>query len=286
MTREQFDLAYRLLREEHKYEEGTLPRKAIHKLLYLVDSEAKSEEIEIDIPYFWFQFGVVTPAESDGWNSGSNQPSPRKESVQQGLTPDLRPVVKRVLNRYYSSSLEEITDETYQNAPYDVQRSWRQLDKKLRTLHSEHPDFYKVEPSRDSVEDSIYDVYDAFPTARYPELESDLTKWYSMITRELNRPEMDSEEMMEINVLFWRIVSLEIAEEHRHKMSKEEIEEILDIESFDTERESCREKLRRLETETLDDKFGDDDEFDTPETRAADALAEGTVAEYLPNASD
>ncbi|SEO75546.1 hypothetical protein SAMN05216388_101850 [Halorientalis persicus] len=280
MTRPQFTLAYRLLHEEHKYDGSSLPRKAVHKLLYLLNAEAQEQGLEVDIPYFWFQYGVVTPAEADIGVDPLNAGGKASGDTGSEFEAELRPIVRRVLNRYYSTSLEEVTDETYSDAPYDVQRTWRTLDKKLQTLHDNYPDFYEVEPSRNSIEESIFDVFDVFPTARFPELESDLTKWYSMITRELNRPEMDAGGMMEVNVQFWRIFSLQLAEEHRHKMSKSEVKDVLDIESFEGARESCRRTLRSIESDALAAKFDDDGQYDTPETRAADALVEGTVKEY------
>lgn len=285
MSRHQFAVAHRLLHEEHKYGD-TLPRKAVHKLLYLLNTEADEEEVDIDLPYFWFQYGIVTPAEAD---LEENQRQDQEENAigkRAELESDLRPLVKRVLRRYYSTSLEEVTDETYEDAPYDVQRAWRTLDKKLRTLHPEYSDFYEVEPSRDSIEESIFDVYDTFPTTRLPEFESDLMEWYSIITRELNHAKLDPAPMMEANVLFWRIFSLRLAEDYRHSMSKSEVKEILEIESFGAARKACRRELKQVESNALTSKFEDDTEYDTSETHAADALAEGAVIKHFQTYSD
>jgi hypothetical protein len=284
MERRQFAVARRLFHEEHKYD-GPLPRKAVHKLLYLLNAEAEDEGLDVDLPYFWFQYGVVTPAEAKNTQGQlAAEPSDERQSTEQESA--LRPLVRRLLRRYYSTSLEVVTDETYRDAPYAVQREWRVLDKKLRTLHPEYPDFYEVEPSRDAIEESIFDVYESFQTGQFPELEDDLTKWYSMITRELNQPEVEPDLLMEINVLFWRIFSLCLAEEHRHHMTKAEIRDILEIESFDAARETCRDELDRIESEILEAKFEEDDQFDTSETRTADAIAAGVVNEHLRTHSD
>lgn len=280
MSSRDFHLAYRLLQDEHKYEDGTLPRKAVHKLLYLVDEGAKRAGIEVSIPYFWYQFGVVTPAEgAELPNETDNHPDERLES-------DLRPIVRGVLREYYETSLEAVTDATYDDAPYEVQRAWRTLDKKLCTGHPEKTDFFEVEPSRDEIQESIYAVYDAFPTARFPELESDLTNWYSMMTRELNRPKYSFQQLMTINGLFWHIFALHLAEEHRHGVAKDEVRGLLEIDSFEAARNEARAALRQLESEILAAKFADDEEFDTVETRAADALGDAIVSKHLPTHSD
>jgi len=36
----------------------------------------------------------------------------------------------------------------YDDAPYQVQRDFRELDKKIRTLHTEYHDFFEVDPKR------------------------------------------------------------------------------------------------------------------------------------------
>lgn len=281
----QVAIAHRLLHEEHKYE-GGLPRKAVHKLLYLLNTEARREGLEIDLPYFWFQYGIVTPVEANTVQEQSSPQEPGYEGQWTELETELRPLARRVLRHYYSTSLEEVTDETYEDAPHDVQRAWRVLDKKLRTLHPEYSDFFEVEPSRDSIEESIFDVYDTFPTAQFPDFESDLTKWYSMMTRELNRPEIEPIPLMEVNVLFWRIFSLRLAEDHRHGLSKHEVRDILGIDSFEAARESCRSDLERIQSAALRKKFDDDSELDTVETRAADALTEGVVSNHIQTYSD
>lgn len=281
-------LALQLLREEFKYDLETLPEKGVHKLLYLVNEEAKHENLEVKIPHFWFQFGVMTPLdrEADGHTSLQLSENDSDSSEKNELAPRLRPVVKRVLQQYYSTSLEDVTDHTYEDAPYEVQRAWRELDKKLRTHHPDYNDFYEVNPSRQSIQESIYYVCDAFPEARFPKFEADLNTWYSMMARELNSPEFDAVEMFDINIAFWRIFCLRLAEDHRHGLSKAEVKKILDIDSFTDAREACRRKLRNKESETLKEQFKDDTQVDSVETRAADALAEALVSKHTTSKID
>lgn len=255
-----------LIRRNHKYEEP-LPNKAIHKFLYFVDKKARDQNLEIPIPYFWYQFGTLSPV-TQGATPG--------EIEEPELASQLEPLVQDVLQEYYSTSLEELTDRMYEDAPYDVQRDWRELDKKIRTLHPEYHDFYEVEPSRDSVIQSIYAVYDSFPKERYLQ-ESDVTKWYSMMTRELYDDEFDVGRLMTINLTFWRMFALWLAENHRHRLSEEEVKAILSIGSFEEARETGRERLRAIESDALAEKFDGEEMRGTPRAKAADAVVRSLI---------
>lgn len=164
-----------------------------------------------------------------------------------------------------------MTDRLYEDAPYEVQRDWRVLNKKIRTLHPDYNDFYEVEPSRNSIKESIYDNYDSFPSARYLE-DSDVTKWYSLMTRELYQDELDVDRLMVVNLTFWRIVALWLAEHHRHHLSRRNVKTILSIKSFDKARDEGRSRLWEIEGEALDEKFDSEDMRDTPRAKAADAV--------------
>jgi hypothetical protein len=273
-----------MIEEEFPYEIDGIPKKSMHKIFYLINKEAKQEGIPVTLPYFWFQFGTMSRVDKNpdgGFEMAVSGMEAETEELPGNVETELRTIVSRILNRYLDTSLEEITDQVYRDVPYDVQLTWRELDKKLRTHHPEHADFYEVDPSRESIQESIYRVYDTFPTNRFTEYESDLNRWYAMITRELNRPEFDAEKMFDINVLFWRIFALEFVQHHHHGMTLEEIKEVLDIDSFSSAQKSCRAKLKSIESETLQGKFGDDGQFDTVHTRAADAIAEAVVSDHI-----
>lgn len=250
-----------LIKQEHKYEKFP-PDKAVHKFLYFIDKKGNNSGLDVSIPYFWYQFGTLSPVE---------QSRPPPGDQRNRLEDELRPIVTEVLDEYYATSLEELTDRMYEDAPYEVQRDWRVLDKKIRTLHPDYIDFYEVEPSRNSIKESIYDVYDSFPSVRYLK-DSDVTKWYSLMTRELYQDELDVDRLMVVNLTFWRIIALWLAEHHRHHLSKRNVKAILSIESFDKSREKGRSRLWEIEGEALDEKFGGADMQDTPRAKAADAV--------------
>lgn len=250
-----------LIKQEHKYEQA-LPDKAVHKFLYFIDKKANNSDLNIAIPYFWYQFGTLSPIKQSGPPLGDHRAHLEKQ---------LRPIVNDVLNEYYATTLEDLTDRLYKDAPYEVQRDWRVLDKKTRTLHPDYNDFYEVEPSRNSIKKSIYDIYDSFPSVRYLK-DSDVTKWYSLMTRELYQDEIDTDRLMVVNLTFWRIVALWLAEHHRHHLTKQNVKAILSIKSFDEAREEGRSRLWEIEGEALNEKFASEDMQDAARAKAADAV--------------
>lgn len=283
MPNRALDRVIRLLHEEHKYD--TLPSKAVNKLLYLVHKEATTRGLDVTVPYFWYQFGVVTMDAGSGSPTESGPRPARAPTAEHeprgGDEESLRGVVRDVLDDYYDTSLEEITDRTYTDAPYDVQQEWRALDKKLRTHHEDYNDFFEVDPSHRDMQRSVDTVYDTFPVQQFPEHESDLLDWYSIMMRELRGPELDIDRLMEANLAFWRVFSLTVAENHRHAMTKDDVARVLGIPSFETARENSRADLRAVEAEALDEKFADDQSTDATATRAADALAASALRPHV-----
>lgn len=125
MNREDLGTTLRLLNRERGAADA-LPKKSLHKLLYRVDVKSAEQDLDIEIPYYWYLFGTVSPATPSTVPSASiNGP---------GLEDRLRSVVSEALSEYYEHGLEWLTDRMYDDAPYQVQRDFRELDKKIRTL--------------------------------------------------------------------------------------------------------------------------------------------------------
>ena len=276
MSNPALDAVVNLIREENKYDD--LPAKAVNKLLYLVHKEANRRELDVTVPYFWYMFGAVASDAADGSGPGPEvQPSIDDHSDD---IENLRTVVADVLDMYYENSLEYITDLNYQDAPYSVQPKWRKLDKQLATRHENYNDFLEENPSIEDIRESVDAVYDTFPVSRHLRHQSDLLDWYSIMTREIHSPEPDIDRMMNANLSFWRTFSLTIAENHRHEMTKKDVLDALDIESFDSARKTSRSDLRRIEEEALEARF-DGGTASNIELEAADALAEAALATRL-----
>jgi hypothetical protein len=163
------------------------------------------------------------------------------------------------------------------DAPYAVQTVWRELDKKLRTHHDDYNNFYEVDPSRNEILDSVDEVYSTFPTDTFPDHESALLDWYSVLTRELYAPEFDVNRLMMANLAFWRAVSLSIAEVHHHELTLGDIKRSLDIDSFDSERSDCWTTLREIERDAIEEQFSGNRSTVTVDDAVCDAIVKPVI---------
>lgn len=242
---------YAILRAINRKRGGSdsLPKKALHKLVYRIQKKAHKQGLDVTVPYYWYMFGTVSPV--------SPSTVPRGGTLPAGTNQQVSEITTDVLAEYYAHDLEWLTDEMYKDAPYEVQREFRELDKQIRTRHPDYRDFYEVEPSTDSILESTFQVYDQFPTDVFSEWEKALVKWYNALTRELHTHSPNPEQLMKINLCFWRIISLEIAQEHSNGMTYQEIRGDLGINSFENEQQETLENLLKIEQQDLDSKFGD-----------------------------
>lgn len=238
------------LKSKHRYDQ--LPDKALHKLSYLIYSKSKERGADVSIPYFWYRYGVLTQPTPDSPNRSSSGMDPDSEEI-------VNRVSEQVLQDYYSASLVEITDITYEDAPYDVFPNWRALDKQISNLKDNYNPFFDNTPIKAEVEKKVEEVYDSFPTDEFPQHTSDLATWYFAMTREIDMDLKDVQRMQEINTEFWGIFTLSVAREHHPNMSQEDVLNVLGISSFEGTTAERREHLYRLEGQALDDRLSSDD---------------------------
>lgn len=248
-----------------------LPNKSLHKLLYRIDVKAVEADIDITIPYYWYLFGTVSPA--------SPTTVPTSPTKKTGLARELRPIVAEVLSEYYDHGLEWLTDQMYTDAPYEVQRAFRQLDKKVRTLHPEYNDFYEVTPSRDSILASVHSTYDELPVEQYSECKRAQVKWYNVVTRELYSHSPTPDRLMRADVFFWRVFALELAQQYTQAMSLEEVRGDLGISSFSAAQEHSVSRLLEMEQADLNQQFSETAGDPLSIRKAGDALTEPLLEE-------
>ena len=262
------DLIHHLIHECHKYDNKVLTPKSLNKMKYLVQKKAKESNIDAEVPHFWYMYGIMTKQPEEGINSKSRvQYTPGQIEHAR-----LVGIVNDVLDNYYERGIEGITDISYEDAPYEVQRNWRDLDKILRTRRDDCRDFFKVNPSQDEIWDAIDSVYQNFPLDDFPSMESDLFTWYTCMTRELNRSTSSNSQLMRCNNIFWRLFSLQLAESHKQGISVSEICDILDINSLESARTDSRNALGRIESRGLRAKYHDKENDDVSIDRAADGI--------------
>lgn len=245
-----------LLLDERFYSNPLRP-KTFYKLLYFADKELDDVGLDTDIQHFWYKFGTMvkttgSPVTVDWSNEGREvrcSLSAAQVSLPQEEETKARLALSRALNRLYEQNTEALTDEMYENAPYDVQRHYRRLDKQLSDSIDDKPDYPEVYSSREAVIDTVFDIVDSFPVDDYPWLEKDLDLWYSVVSAELDAEEYRPQKALKVSELFWTIFSIDLAQRENTGLTPEEITEELDTHDLEGRQEEIRKKLELIERE-------------------------------------
>lgn len=248
MTDDSTLLIRELLEENHRYE-NNLPDKAVHKLTYLIWKRSKDRGVDVNVPFFWYRYGVMTRQPS--YSSPGEPPTPGLDDPSKEALDDL---TESALNDYYSGDLDEITDITYQDAPFDVYKHWRELDQHLYELEENYNPFFDNSALREDLETKIESVFDSFPIDEYPDHEEDLYDWYFYLTTELDNGLKSPTRISDINQAFWGIFSLSVAQDYHYNMSLEEVRQTLEIDSFEHEQAARRQEFNALKRESLYDR--------------------------------
>jgi hypothetical protein len=244
------------LQDERKYDRE-LTRKEFHKLMYFARLELQNLGVSADIPYFWYKFGTMTPTTEEGVlvdrTEGTVECS--KEPEEMGIRPELESEVRlgvsRVLNRYYELGLEGLTDAMYEDAPYEVQRKYRTLDKQLGKLSK---DDSPSDLDTSSLRESVFDIVDAFPKEEFPECKKHLLIWYSIMDEELDSNDFSASHARDITEAFWTIFSVELAQRESAGVDLDEIVTTLgtDRNTFFEYAEEMKTKLRMHDKERIE----------------------------------
>lgn len=279
-----------LLLDERKYD-SPLREKEFHKLLYFVKQELEEEGINANIPYYWYRYGTVTPTSGtsvivekaeDGGSQVVCPVEPDSIDASEDQIDQVRDVVQELLLRYYQiGGLQPLTDLMYEDAPYDVQREFRQLDKQLRTAADNHLDLLDDGYDRDDIRGTLSRVVKSFPTDEFPHLESDLYLWYNVMSTELDHTDQfySVNEMLSLCDAFWTVFMIEVAQQEHSDITVEEVRDAIsdDVDSY---QEQMRARLKNKEREQT--QFGAQLERDKVVREAQDAVAEALVG-FSPN---
>ena len=274
-----------LLLDERKYD-SPLREKELHKLLYFIKQELEEKGIATDIPYYWYRYGTVTPIigssvtvekAQDGGSKVVCPVTPDAIDAPEDELDQVRDVVQEVLLRYYQiGGLQPLTDLMYEDAPYEVQVEFRQLDKQLRTAADNHPDLLDDGYDKDDIRRTLSRVVKTFPTDEFPNLESDLYLWYTVMSTELDQTDQfySVNEMLSLCNAFWTVFMIEVAQQEHSDLTIEEVRNAIsdDVDSYQKQMRARLENKEREQT-----KFGAQLERDEVVRDAQDAVAEALV---------
>lgn len=259
--------------------DNPLREKELHKLLYFIKHGLQEEGINADIPYFWYRYGTMAKlsdaetsiAQTDDGTAVQCPVTPTALNLDEPTVDKAKMVVSQEFSRYLQEGgMEGITDRQYEDAPYEVQRHYREMDKQLRTAIDEHPDFMEEGYGPDAVRRSLSRVVKSFPTDEFPELEDDLYLWYGVMSTELDEDRYKPETLLSISDTFWTIFSIELAQREHSDMTVEEVrDEISD--DVDEYKARLHETLRNREREQTE--FGPTLEEDEVVRELSDAVS-------------
>jgi hypothetical protein len=264
-----------LLFDECRYE--NIRPKAFHKILYFVDKELEREHVSVDLPIFWYMYGAVvatseTEASIEGgedgntvWSSITTSDIDAPEvAVRRG-----RRAVSRALDRYYDGGTEGLTEEMYDEAPYEVQRHYRRLDQQLETATDEKQMTLDGGKNEKRTRETLYDFVEAFPEDEFSEFSDDLSIWYRLMSAELDSDDYDPDRAQDLAEDFWRLFCLELACRENNGLSREEIaRELKGVSSVEESKQRIRSDLLEMEQK----KAYENAEGDETALKAGEAL--------------
>ena len=237
-----------------------LPPTAYNKLLHFVDRNLSQKGIDAELPLFWYMFGRVAAKDNSGVyveTIGGKRGVECELSVSDVTASDLavreaeRGIVEG-LDLYFAQGLDGLIRASYEDAPYEVQRTYLDLKETMETEadpdQATFNDFATDQNTR--TRSLLYEFIRDFPEDEFTEYERDLHKWYRLLSKELDSEDYDSQRALKLTEQFWRLFCLELACRENDGLSKEAIAaELNDVESIDAEKATIRDWFSSEERE-------------------------------------
>ena len=267
-----------LLLDEHRSEYGnSIPPKALHKILYFASQELEREHVEVDLPIYWYMYGAVVGTNNTGIEVVDTQAGQRVTCDTQvgeiraddAIIRRGRRALKRSLNQYYSMGLEPLTDKMYKEAPYDVQRTYRELDKQLGVAADDRQMTLFGKRNEGRTRETLYDFVENFPVDSFVEYKDDLHIWYRLVSAEIDSDDYDPNRAQQLSEKFWRLFCLQLACRENTGFSRAELAAELNVRSIDAVKENIRNDFLELERE----KARQNGRTDETAVKAAEAFA-------------
>lgn len=247
-----------LLLDEHQKEySNSIPPKALHKILYFADQEFQREHIDVDLPIFWYMYGAVVKTSNSGvrvidtdhgqriaCDTDVSDISANDATVQKG-----RRALSRSLDQYYDLGLDSLTDKMYREAPYDVQRTYRRLDKQLEVATDDEQTTLFGRKNREPTRETLCEFVEYFPLAEFPKYEDELYIWYRLMSAEIDSDDYDPDRAQKLAKMFWRLFCLELACRNNNGLTREEIAIAVNEDSIADAKQELRSKFLELERE-------------------------------------
>ena len=245
-----------LLLDEHRSEyNNSIPPKALHKILYFASQELKKEHVAADLSIYWYMYGAVVRTNNTGIGAVDTQAGQRVTCDMQvneitagdATIRRARRALEKILNLYYSIGLEPLTDKMYNEAPHDVQRTYRELDKQLDVAADDGQMTLFGKRNEERTRETLYDFIENFPVDEFPEYEDDLYIWYRLVSAEIDSDDYDPNRAQRLSGKFWRLFCLELSCRENTGLSRVEIAAELNVQSIDAVKESIRSDFLNLE---------------------------------------
>lgn len=237
---------------------STMDAKTFHKTTYFIEKKIEEQGESFDLPYFWYKFGTMTVTENSPVTiqySGDTSEvlcakRPEDISLTESQEQVVRTATQQVLEEYDEVGTEGLTDRMYENAPFDVQRTYRELDNFVQwKLYQKDED--ETSYDRDGIHRLVNEFIDAFPEEKFPEYENDLFLWYDLLSNRLNDSSTSLGDIEDLIEMFWSIFSLELATSIDTGVSTKTVREELGIGDLGRRQQYFRNELRRQERKHL-----------------------------------
>ncbi|MDB2269506.1 hypothetical protein PM032_00535 [Halorubrum ezzemoulense] len=257
-----FDAIASILFEEHD-RPASMSIKAFYKIVYFIDQGLIEKGYTTDVEHFWYKYGTMTVTAGSGVTVESTGESsevlcsvtPEELELDSAMETEIRTVTQEVLADYDRLNTEGLTDRMYEEAPYEFQRQYRELDGliqgEIRCRGSESQEF-----DRESIRAQMHEFISAFPEEKFARFTNDLFLWYDILSTVLDDRTISLREIAEITEIFWTIVMLELATNPETGVESDTLENELNIDDAAGLQAYLRHRLSQLEREHLSVEIG------------------------------
>jgi hypothetical protein len=189
-----------LLRYFDQYDEGIISNTRFNKLVYMLNQELLKENIDIQLPYFWYLYGPVIPVNflPDGlikylnkpWGRGVKVAEQRRYKIHEAIRVRIDATANNIYSKYGQLDPKIVTGkvihDVYKIAPFAFQRKYKTFQSQVTRKIKDREILLKLGSlSGESDIKNLNELVRAYDRKGIPEVYSDLLQWKLLIKYQL-----------------------------------------------------------------------------------------------------
>jgi len=197
-------------------------RTRFYKLFYLLNKELKKNGLDIELPYAWYQYGVILDKDPYYYNIDYSTNFSR---IADGIKREISSGISNILRIHGFRETGEINSEIYEEAPFNFQIEFRQIMLVVDYWEEGKLPYKYFNPYNVDLKEQLHKLTLEFPKKEFSDLYKPFLEWKNIVSYMLDHHPSERKELITLFKQFWRLYAKKLRILENENISQSTIED-------------------------------------------------------------